>query len=279
MSDRRPPPGPRPLVPTLNLSDAARRALRAGVALGQWELLPMPTWRLVSHVAAEADVCVANLTRVSQGGPLLDAYRLVAQHPSCTLVALTDAFRDGAAGDWLPDAVVSVSVRVSGEDLVRCVAKARFRGWAERMRRLALSSDSLPYVARVGVYHALTARDGLVPGGLTSRRPDSIERVAQRAGVSRTHLSRTLRGCGINMRQVLDAWTLVQGVAYRSYLTLPWERVGPRFGYASLSGLSDAFHRSAGVRLRQAEGGPPERWCVWFERDVVRPILGFDRAG
>jgi len=127
-----------------------------------------------------------------------------------------------------------------------------------------LASQGVPYLARLALMRTLKMR--------CDERP-TVQALAEHIGVSRSHLSRTLAGCGVDIRHFRDQWTTVLAVVMHSYDDLPWDKVARRLGYASLSGLSDLLYRSSGVRLRHPTAGDPTLWLQWFGRRVVQRVL------
>lgn len=258
--------GLRSLVPVMTSSGELIDSLREQRVLLEATILRVANWKLIRTVAIEADVLVVDTAAAPTQD--IELLKFSTSHPHCSIVV---AHRQGRRGpehlqnSHLPNRVIVVSWDSRDiSELALEIAWARFMAWATRIRDEVLRTRHLPYVARLALRETIRPEVGSRP---------SLTQIAHEVGVNRSHLSRVCHRSNVPLSEITDAWSVVQSVALRWYSNLPWDTVAWRCGYASLSGLSDLLYRSTGGRIRQVATQEPEAWFLWFERDILAPLL------
>ena len=264
----------RRVVPVLASSPGVAERLRHDARLCRTEVVVARTWPLFSELCQEADVCVVDPGGVPSGAGIARLHRLCAACPFLSVLVLIDlgGARLGALPEALPPRARTLVVPAEFDDFGGRVIRMRLEAWSRKVRQGIMDRTALPYVVRLALTHGLRIRPDLFSPGVAVRPRRSIQGVAEGIGVSRGHLSRLLSRHGVSLPELLDGWLVVQAATVRWCDDLPWERVAWRCGYASMSGLSDAFQRVAGARLRALDGREPEAWMGWFAGVVARAV-------
>ena len=262
-----------PILPLLSPSDTLERRLRRVLEVHQLSVCRVPTWSLLRELAAGADAIVMDGEALDDPGDASDLFRLSALNPTAALVLVVPVRALPRLSSTLPTHCDVLALPIDLPNMGSRVARSRFLGWARRMHRRIQLAEHIPFLARLALREALRVHAPAVGQSECPSRVTSMNQVAHNIGVSRGHLSGVLSRADVRLRQVMDAWVVVQAHMLRRYERLPWERIAWRLGYASLSGLSDAFRRSVGDRLREADQVGPEARLRWFEVEVLDQLV------